>query len=45
LHEKLENLILIKDFNSMDLCWILVSYFFEICDVGVQADDTTNKNH
>jgi hypothetical protein len=36
LSESLENLIIIKDFNSMNISWILVSYFFEICDVGIK---------
>jgi hypothetical protein len=35
LHEKIENSIEIQDFNTMNIGWIIVSYFFEICDVGV----------
>lgn len=34
LHVSIENLLEVKDFNSMNIAWILVSYFFEICDVG-----------
>jgi hypothetical protein len=36
LHHKLESLMMIKDFNSMAVSWILVAYFFEICDVGIK---------
>ena len=42
LHHNIENLITIKDFNSMDISWILLSYFFEICDVGMREHDTAN---
>jgi hypothetical protein len=34
LHANIESLLEIKDFNSMNIAWILVAYFFEICDVG-----------
>lgn len=37
LHEKIENSIEIQDFNTMNIAWIIVSYFFEICDVGVDT--------
>lgn len=36
LVQELENKLIITDFNSMEISWILVSYFFEICDVGVK---------
>ncbi len=36
LVEKIEGHIVVKDFNCMSIAWILVSYFFEICDVGVR---------
>jgi 23S rRNA U2552 (ribose-2'-O)-methylase RlmE/FtsJ len=42
LHQKLESLMVISDFNSMAVSWILVAYFFEICDVGVRVDDFTH---
>jgi len=35
LHNQIENDIEIQDFNTMNIAWIIVSYFFEICDVGV----------
>lgn len=36
LVEELERELILTDFNSMEISWILVSYFFEICDVGVK---------
>lgn len=39
---KIESLITVRDFNSMSISWILVSYFFEICDVGLKKNDSTN---
>lgn len=36
LQGKLDSLIIVKDYNSMVISWILVSYFFEICDVGIK---------
>lgn len=36
LHSKLENKIEIKDFNSMSISWIIISFFFEICDIGIK---------
>ena len=35
LHQKIESSIEVQDFNTMNIAWIIVSYFFEICDVGV----------
>ncbi|PJZ79279.1 SMEK domain-containing protein [Leptospira meyeri] len=34
LHDKIEYEIKIKDFNSMNVGWVIISFFFEICDVG-----------
>jgi hypothetical protein len=34
LQNKISSQITVKDFNSMDISWIIVAYFFEICDVG-----------
>lgn len=42
LHHKLESIMIISDFNSMAVSWILIAYFFEICDVGLKEHDTTN---
>ena len=35
LHREIENNIEIIDFNSMNIAWIIIAYFFELCDVGV----------
>ena len=35
LHKEIENSIEIVDFNSMNIAWIIIAYFFELCDVGV----------
>jgi len=35
LHQEIENSIEINDFNSMNIAWIIIAYFFELCDVGV----------
>lgn len=36
LHQNLEDKINIKDFNSMSISWIIISFFFEICDIGAK---------
>lgn len=41
LVEKIEGHLIVRDFNCMNIAWILVSYFFEICDVGVRQGDTS----
>jgi hypothetical protein len=35
LHREIENNIEIIDFNSMNIAWIIIAYFFELCDVGI----------
>lgn len=35
LYDKIETQIEIQDFNSMSISWIIIAYFFELCDVGV----------
>jgi hypothetical protein len=35
LHKEIENSIEIVDFNSMNIAWVIIAYFFELCDVGV----------
>ncbi|MDX4069234.1 SMEK domain-containing protein [Aliarcobacter skirrowii] len=35
LHRKIEKNIEIIDYNSMNISWIIIAYFFELCDVGV----------
>lgn len=34
-HQEIENNIEINDFNSMNIAWIIIAYFFEVCDIGV----------
>lgn len=36
LYEQIKSNIEIDDFNSTDISWIIISFFFEICDVGVK---------
>lgn len=36
LYTELENKIDIKDFNSTSISWVIISFFFEICDVGIR---------
>jgi len=36
LHNELENKIEINDFNSTKISWIIISFFFEICDIGLK---------
>lgn len=35
LHQEIENSIEIDDWNSMGIAWVIIAYFFELCDVGV----------
>jgi hypothetical protein len=34
LHKKIESKIDVTDYNSMSISWIIISFFFEICDIG-----------
>jgi len=36
LYTKLEAYIEIQDFNSTSISWIIIAFFFEICDVGAK---------
>lgn len=36
LHVAIEQRFEINDFNSMNIAWIIIAYFFEICDIGVK---------
>ncbi|WP_233862640.1 SMEK domain-containing protein [Tenacibaculum piscium] len=36
LHIELETKIDISDYNSMSITWIIISFFFEICDIGIK---------
>lgn len=35
LHNKIEDHMEIKDFNSLKISWIIIAHFFEICDIGL----------
>ena len=35
LHTEIEKCVEIDDWNSMGIAWIIIAYFFELCDVGV----------
>ncbi len=35
LHKEIENSIEVNDWNSMGIAWVIIAYFFELCDVGV----------
>jgi len=35
LHSEIEKEAEIINFNSMNIAWIIIAYFFELCDVGV----------
>ena len=34
LYQKIEDELKIEDFNSINIPWIIIGYFFEICDIG-----------
>jgi hypothetical protein len=36
LHRQLENKIDIKDYNSMQISWVIIAFFFELCDIGLK---------
>ena len=36
LHSKIEGRIEFTDFNSMSISWIIISFFFELCDIGIK---------
>ncbi|EJL6492206.1 hypothetical protein NMR92_003164, partial [Vibrio cholerae] len=36
LKDSIESAIIKVDFNSQSVSWIIIAYFFEICDVGVK---------
>lgn len=36
LHYSLENYIEIQDYNSTSISWIIIAFFFELCDVGAK---------
>jgi hypothetical protein len=44
LQLRIEREIGITDFNSMEITWVIVSYFFEICDVGLKKNVSTDQD-
>ncbi|MCK9373768.1 MAG: SMEK domain-containing protein [Sulfuricurvum sp.] len=36
LHMELKKHIIIDDFNATEISWIIIAFFFEICDVGIK---------
>ena len=37
LYHRIESMTLIKDFNNTTVIWILIAYFFELCDIGIKT--------
>ena len=44
VHKKLAQDIDVHDFNSMNVLWAIIAYFFEICDIG-ESDADANKSN
>lgn len=36
LYENIKSEVEIDDFNSLNIIWIIISFFFEICDIGIK---------
>lgn len=36
LYENINSEVEIDDFNSLNVTWIIISFFFEICDIGIK---------
>lgn len=39
LYREITSCFEIKDFNEANIAWIIISYFFEICDIGAKNDN------
>ncbi|MGF7402392.1 SMEK domain-containing protein [Campylobacter concisus] len=39
LYDEITSYFDIKDFNEANITWIIISYFFEICDIGAKNDN------
>ncbi|RAZ50421.1 SMEK domain-containing protein [Campylobacter hyointestinalis] len=39
LYREITSCFEIKDFNEANITWIIISYFFEICDIGAKNDN------
>lgn len=36
LYSEIRSYFLVKDFNEVNITWIIIGYFFEICDIGTK---------
>ena len=43
LHQRIEEKIDVHDFNSMSISWVIIAYFFEICDIGIKEKNDYTK--
>jgi hypothetical protein len=39
LYNEITSYFDVKDFNEANIAWIIISYFFEICDIGAKNDN------
>lgn len=39
LYNEITSYFDVKDFNEANITWIIISYFFEICDIGAKNDN------
>ena len=39
LYNEITSYFDVKDFNETNITWIIISYFFEICDIGAKNDN------
>nr|DAT12248.1 MAG TPA: hypothetical protein [Caudoviricetes sp.] len=39
LYDEITSYFDVKDFNEANIAWIIISYFFEICDIGAKNDN------
>lgn len=39
LYDEITSCFDVKDFNEANIAWIIISYFFEICDIGAKNDN------
>lgn len=38
LQQKIESYMDVNDFNTNHICWIIIAFFFELCDIGKHND-------
>ncbi|WP_157032712.1 SMEK domain-containing protein [Erwinia typographi] len=45
-HNHIKDKLIIKDYNAVSMAWIILSYFFELCDIGRKVtDDITQQSN